>query len=106
MWAQFPLVHNFALDPCPKFRHTPFTDSGTRPTALGRKGQHKMTNQKYFADINGTTTELKMVYYDGRKAFGTPVDFTPVYDRAAQKWNRGGLAAFHCWTGSFAVCQP
>lgn len=52
-----------------------------------------MSNYRYFADINGTTTELKMVFHDGGKAFGTPVDFTPTFDRVAQKWNRGEVLA-------------
>lgn len=45
-----------------------------------------MARFKYFSDVNGTTVELTNVYYDGRKAFGTPVGTTPVYDRVAQKW--------------------
>jgi hypothetical protein len=33
-------------------------------------------------------TLLKGVFYDGAKAFGTPEDFTPVWNAAAGKWDR------------------
>lgn len=52
-----------------------------------------MANFKFFADINGQTIELKSVFYRGKTAFGGPTDFIPTYDRLAQKWNRGEIAA-------------
>lgn len=48
-----------------------------------------MANFKYF---NGET-ELKGVYYEGRKAFGTPVDFTPYWIESEKRWERGTVRA-------------
>lgn len=49
---------------------------------------------RYFADINGTATELKMVYQERDSSmWGTPVDFTPFWDGAAQKHVRGEVRA-------------
>lgn len=51
-----------------------------------------MANFKYFADLdNGATIELKSVFYTGKKAFGTPMDFTPVW--TGTTWDRGTVAA-------------
>lgn len=66
-----------------------------------------MATFKYFSDLNGTSVELthldamdnkafeakfpgiKGYKYDGyRMRTGQPVDFTPVFDRAAQRWTR------------------
>lgn len=46
-----------------------------------------MANMKYF---NGAV-ELKGVHYVGRKAFGTPVDFTPIFVQGIG-WDRGYVA--------------
>lgn len=47
-----------------------------------------MANIKYFSG----ETELKMVHHIGRAAFGTPVDFTPVYIQG-HGWDRGTVKA-------------
>lgn len=47
-----------------------------------------MANIKYFSG----ETELKMVHYVGRQAFGTPVGFEPVYVQG-QGWDRGTVKA-------------
>lgn len=46
-----------------------------------------MATFKYFSG----EIELTAVYFEGRKQFGRPVDFTPVWDAAAKKWNRNCL---------------
>lgn len=48
-----------------------------------------MANIKYF---NGDR-ELKGVFYQGRVAFGTPVDFTPYWIEAEKRWERGTVPA-------------
>jgi hypothetical protein len=50
--------------------------------------EQTMANIKYFTGA----TELKDVHYVGRQAFGTPVDFTPVFVPGTG-WNRGYVAA-------------